>query len=380
VRDGLGGDWHSVCKCIHVVKRTPARFARRLALLVAMLVLGRIGAARADPPAMKEEAAEARFELESEDGKRSIAVGGFAQVRAQSFYPPDPGDLPALGLPRTRLYVFGRAHEQVRYRLMVGTLPYQDRLTLFDAYAEWAPDSPFRLRVGRFKVPVMRGWIESGRELATTERAPAVLELLPGRAVGAMAGWQGLGDRLELAVGAFDRRGDPGLAADVDPRAVAGRVLWNVQGRPIEGELDLEYSPLAIAVGASGMTSLPDGTQGRRAERIGGLDLAMRVRGFDAVAEVTVRDRPGPNGHDRTLGAYGRADVYVPNLRTAVGVRTSHLLGLDDPTQTHHQLELDVVWLPAGHDIKLVGAVLARRFSNPARWDPGLALQLQVAF
>lgn len=354
--------------------------ARLLALVVLGLVLSYAGVARADPPAMKEEAARPNIEITSDDELHTLAVGGFAQVRAQTFFPRAVADPPVLGLPRTRLYLFGRAFGQVRYRLMVGTLPYQDRLTLFDAYAEWAPDAPFRLRVGRFKIPVMRGWIESGRELATTERAPAVLELLPGRAVGGMASWQGLGDRLELAVGAFERRSDPALAANVDSRAVVGRVLWNLQGRPIEGELDLQRSPLTVALGASGMTSFPDGTPGRRAERVGGVDFAMRVRGFDAVAEVMVRDRPGPEGHDRTLGAYGRADIFVSSLRTAFGVRASHLVGLDDPTQTHHQLELDVAWLHAGHDIKLVGAVLARRFTTSARWDPGLALQFQVAF
>jgi hypothetical protein len=364
------------------VSRRSARRSRHTVALLTVLVLGLFGAgvARADPPAMKEEAARPRIEITSQDDQHALAVGGFAQVRAQSFFPRDVADAPVLGLPRTRLYLFGRIYGQVRYRLMLGTFPYDDRLSVFDAYAEWAPDAPFRLRVGRFKVPVMRGWIESGRELATTERAPAVLELLPGRAVGVMAAWQGLGDRLELAVGVFDRRRDPALAADVDPRAVAGRVLWNVQGRPIEGELDLQRSPLAVAVGASGMVSPSGRTHEGRAEHIGAIDLAMRVRGFDAVAEVTIRDRPGPHGHDRALGAYARADVYVPGLRTAFGVRSSHLLGLDDPMQTQHQLELDVAWLPAGHDIKLVGAVLARHLAARRRWDPGVALQLQVAF
>lgn len=361
--------------------RLPRLAATRvLGLLILGLVLATARSVRADPPAMKEDAARPNVEIVSEDGQHALAVGGFAQARAQSFFPATPSDTPALGLPRTRLYVFGRVYQQVRYRIMIGTLPYQGVPTLFDAYAEWAPDAPFRLRVGRFKIPVMRGWIESGRELATTERAPAVLALLPGRAVGAMAGWQGLGDRLEVAVGAFDRRGDPALGADVDPRAVAGRALWNVQGRPIEGELDLNRSPLAVALGVSGMMSLPHGTQGLRAERIAGADMALRIRGFDAVAEVTFRDRLGPQGHDRTLGAYGRADVYTQRLRTAFGVRSSHLIGIDDPTLSHHQLELDVAWLPVRHDLKLVGAVLARRFTTPKRWDPGVALQLQVAF
>jgi hypothetical protein len=359
-------------------------YAPTIARLLAVLVLGALvmiaRSARADPPAMKEEAAQPTFEITSEDEQNSLAVGGFAQVRAQTFVPAEPTDLPTLGLPRTRLYVFGRVHRQFRYRLMIGTPPYQERLTLFDAYGEWAPNAPFRLRVGRFKIPVMRGWIESGRELAAIDRAPAVLELLPGRAVGAMAAWQGVGDRLELAVGAFDRRGDPALAADVDPSAVAARALWNVHGRPIEGELDFDDSPFTLALGASGMSSFPTGSRETRAERIAGADLAMRARGFDAVAEVMLRDRPGPAGHDRALGAYGRAHYYVQPIHSAFGFRSSTLLGLDDPSQTHHQLELDMAWLPQRHDVKVIGAVLARRTTTPARWSPGVALQLQVAF
>ena len=364
----------------------PRRNAVALAILRALVVLVVGGlltvsrSVRADPPAMREEAARPRFEITTEDERSSLAVGGFAQVRAQTFVPAEPTDLPTLGLPRTRLYVFGRVNEQFRYRLMIGTPPYQDRLALFDAYGEWAPKSPFTLRVGRFKIPVLRGWIESGRELATIERAPAVLEFLPGRAVGALAWWRGLDERLEVGVGVFDRRGDPALADGIDPRAVAARALWNVQGRPIEGELDLDDSPVTVALGVSGMSSFPDRALGTRAERIGAADFAMRVRGFDAVAEVSVRDRPGPEGHDRAVAAYGRADYYVRPLQTAFGVRSSHVIGLDDPSQTYHQLELDVAWLPARHDVKLVGAVLARRLATPARWSPGVALQLQVAF
>jgi hypothetical protein len=355
------------------MKTLGAAFAVAGALLV--VVSGPV--AFADPPAMREEAADPSIQVESQDGAHALAVGGFLQARAQRFVPEADTDLPSLGLPRTRLYLFGRVHSQIRYRFMIGTLPYQETIRIFDAYAEWAPSSSLRLRAGRFKIPVLRGWIESGRELATIERAPAVLSLLPGRAMGALASFRAFDDRLELSLGGFDRRGDPAHPEGVGPRSVAGRALWNVQGRPIEGELDLERQPFTLALGGSGAHTF----EGRDAqdvnEWIAAFDVAARVRGFDAMAEVAIRGRGG--SQQRVLAAYARVDYYVSAIRTALGGRVSHTMALTGQAFDHHEIELDVAYLPHGHDMKLVGAVLARRTTGTG-WHPGLAAQLQVAF
>jgi hypothetical protein len=332
--------------------------------------------AHADPPAMREEAAEPTLEIATEDRGATLAVGGFLQARAQGFHPRLPGDIPAFGLPRTRLYVFGRTHPTLRYRFMVGTLPYQENVRLFDAYGEWAPDAALRFRVGRFKIPVLRGWIESGRELATVERAPAVLRTLPGRAFGAMASASGAGERFEFSVGGFERRGDPALPEGIGSRALALRTLWNVTGRPVEGELDLDHSPLTLAVGASGTQSFAQGEAQR--ERLAAIDLALQVSGFDAVGEVGVRER-GPSGEERTLLAYGRLDQYIAPLKSALGGRTSHLIALTPTGVNEHEVDVHLSWLPHGHDAKITGALLTRKIGRGS-WSPGAAAQVQVAF
>lgn len=348
-------------------------------LLVAFVLTPSV--ARADPPAMREEAAEPTVEIASDDRDYTLAIGGFLQARAQSFLARQTGDVPVFGLPRTRLYVFGRTHPTLRYRLMVGTLPYQENVRVFDAYAEWAPHEGLRLRVGRFKIPVLRGWIESGRELATIERAPAVLRTLPGRAVGALASVGSFGERIELSFGGFDRRGDPALPEGVGSRALALRALWNVHGRPLEGELDLARGPFTLALGTSATQSFATGVE--RRERLAAIDLALRSQGFDAVAEVGARER-GPSGEagaaeERLLLAYARADQYVPSLWTALGASTSHLIALGPSGVDEHEADLHVTWLPRGHAAKITGALLARKIGSEP-WSPGAAIQAQVAF
>lgn len=339
----------------------------------------------ADPPAMREEAAKPKLEIATEDRDSTLAVGGFLQARAQGFAPRNPRDPPAVGLPRTRLYVFGRTHPTLRYRLMVGTLPYQENVRLFDAYAEWAPDSALRFRVGRFKIPVLRGWIESGRELATVERAPAVLSTLPGRAVGALASASLAEERLEFSFGGFERRGDPALPEGIGSRALALRALWNLTGRPIEGELDLAHSPFTLALGASATQGFAQSFAQRddRRERLAAVDLALQVHGLDAVGEVGVRDR-GPGREEQVLLAYARLDQYVAPLRSAVGGRSSHLIALDRSGVNRleldqHEVDLHLSWLPRGHDAKVTGALLTRKIGREP-WSPGAAVQVQVSF
>ncbi|NLE88834.1 MAG: hypothetical protein GX607_20835 [Myxococcales bacterium] len=360
-----------------------------LGRLVAALVL-LSPTVHADPPAMREDAAEPTIEMASEDRDYTLALGGFFQARAHGFALREPDDVPNFGLPRTRLYLFGRAAPDLRYRLMVGTLPYQERARIFDAYAEWALHEALRLRIGRFKIPALRGWIESGRELATLERAPAVLHTLPGRAVGALASVDA-SEHLELSFGGFERRGDPALKDGVGSRAVALRALWNLQGRRIEGELDLEESPWTVALGTSSVWSFAGREQ--RQERLAAVDVALRGRGLDAVVEGGVHERDR-GSTERAWFVYARAHHYVAPLRSAVGVRASHLVALDavsasalgsalgsafGSAENHHELELDVSWLPRGHDAKVTSAVLARK-RGPRPWGPGGALQVQVAF
>ena len=161
--------------------------ARIVALLFAALLALTGRAARAEPPAMKEHQQHPRLEAVSRDGRYSVAVGGFLQARYAATVTSDALESSRFGIPRTRFYVYGRLFSpKIRYRLMLGTAPFDTRVELYDAYVEWWARPWARLRGGYFKVPVLREWVESARLLASVERSASAQFLSPGRHPGVM--------------------------------------------------------------------------------------------------------------------------------------------------------------------------------------------------
>lgn len=78
-------------------------------------------------------------------------------------------------------------------------------------------------------------------------------------------------------------------------------MVWNTLRRSIEGEVDLTRSPLAFSIGASGYAAFkPQGGGTRQRELLGAGELALRVRGLDAAAEVAYRERDDGARRERT--------------------------------------------------------------------------------
>jgi len=351
--------------------------------------------ALAEPPLMRERSAKAAVSTESDDGRVSLSLGGFLQARAQrevSVSGGEEADLlaeraPIISLPRMRFYAFGHVHEDsIRYRLMMGASGASGAVQVLDAYVEKRFGHALHVRAGVFKIPVYRAWIESARLMSSVERAYATTAFLPGREGAIMASGELAGEEYRYAV-ALVNGAAPG-ATSAEP-AGAARAVWNPMGRVIEGEIDFEAQAATISIGANALanrrvvqtagTSASPALQGT--EDALGVELSFRARGFDLSGECMVRERRRDDGlRVRTVGAYVRADHYLPALASSFGGRVSLLSGEDAAVQDRRDYELDYGFYPGRHDLKInleVGYV--EYPSAEARAVEGAA-QVQVAF
>lgn len=352
-----------------------------LPLLMGLLTALLSALARAEPPAMKEHKSHPRLEVVSRDGRHSVAIGGFFQARYAAAFAAESLDASRFGIPRTRLYVFGRLFSRdIRYRLMLGTAPYELDVKLYDAYVEWWARPWARVRGGYFKIPVLREWVESARLLASVDRSASAQLLSPGRHPGVMLSGGLAGDAVEYWLGAFGGAGQPTPDPGLLP-VVAGRVVWNTTRRTIEGEVDLRRSPLALSIGASGYAAFGARTAGRRAhELLGAVELALRVRGLDAAVEVAFRERDDGSVRERVAASYARANYHVFAAHTAFGVRASQILDLDAGERTRTDLDLDVTTLLDGHDLKLQLSGGPAYLPAHHLWEGLVQVQVQAAF
>lgn len=361
------------------------RLAR--ALLLAAGLAGAATEARAEPPMMKEQSVRPRIEATSEDGRFSVALGGFVQGRYTLVMRDDDVEASRFGVPRTRLYVFGHAGSpDIRYRLMIGTPPDEPGVELFDAYVEWRAADALRFRGGRFKIPVLREWVESARVLASVERTILTRAILPGREIGVMAAGELRRANIDYAVALMNGPEAEGEAWSRVVPIVAGRLVWNAMGRSIEGEVDFEDSPASISLGISGMTRLAPGVaaaEGGAAihrDTTGGFEFAYRGRGLDVTMEAMGRRRELGDEAEVVAGGYVRADQYVRALRAGLGARVTRIVGLEGPEPTRTEVELDGAYYPVEHDLKVAANLGIARHEEARRWEPFLMLQVQAAF
>lgn len=354
------------------------------AKLVALAALLTTSVARADPPAMKERAGHPRLEVRSRDDRFSLALGGFLQARYEASI-REARDLERseFTTPRTRISFFGHVYSRdVRYRLMVGTPLASQQARVLDAYVEHKIGRALRVRGGRFKIPVMREWVESAAFLASVERSSIVQLFLPGRDYGLMVSGE-LSD-IEYAIAIFNGAGVDAVRETNQTPALAARVVWNLHGVPIDGEVDFEGSAPRVAVGASAMTTTRPVDSASNPvhmrEDLGGVEVAFRAHGFDVTAEAMGRQRTIGGRRDRIVGGYIRADQYIPTWRASLGARTVRIHGVDDPTLSRTELELDAGVYPAQHDLKLVMNVGRARLHALRAWDTYLLVQVQAGF
>lgn len=357
--------------------------------------------AGAEPPQGKEDKVAPHLELRAQDGERFLSLGGFFQARLGAG--GDEWSGADLSLHRTRLYVFGNpGHRDVRLRVMFGS-EGNNLLGVFDAYAEWKATDGLRLRAGRFKIPVLRDWVEAAPQLAGGGRAGPTLAMLPGRAAGASIAGELLHDHFEYTAAVFHGAGDVGPFRDGRGLAAASRLLWAPQGRSIEGEVDFEDMATTAVLGVSALAggwlrpsgleetsgvesprpppvSSPANTPGRRS--LFGFEALLRSHFWDFGGEIF----GGVEALERRtsrVGAYLRTERFFAGSNTSLGARVSRLVeriaGSKEP-DGETVAEIDGALYLRRQDLKIVadGGVLRR--DDRRRLAPLGRIQLQAMF
>jgi hypothetical protein len=307
------------------------------------------------------------------DGPRySLRVTGYLQLRYTLRTDEAAGrdeSFPELresgfALRRARLGLDGHVHSpRLTYRLMAEYAGASVRL--LDYYIEGQLPHGGYLRGGQFKLPFARAFMGSEGANSFLELPVATDELRYDRDLGVLAGWVGVGGRVDASIGVFNGAGrNVGKNDNLDPLLVA-RVQATLLGKPWkpeEGDLPGTHDP-SLVVGVSGTFEnaplpssvgygdavLTDGASdpalrldtdvdgdGRRDNvRVSmvGVDLAFRFRGLGVEAELYGRaedwgaiadGQTNSLGFDPTrhyAGGFVQASYFVVPGRLQLGAR-----------------------------------------------------------
>jgi hypothetical protein len=324
--------------------------------------------------------------LELFHGRYSLQVSAFAQLQYLAGLQDGSLVRSDFSVPRARVCASGHAaHPSLRYRLMIGR-SIQRELEVVDAFAEWQPSRAFTLRFGRFKLPIVREWIESAVPLATLDRSLSARALLPGRDYGLRIAGQLAGKRLEYLLGIWNGDGDAATrAADTRPALVA-RLGVQVLGEPIVGAVDFAGTQptLIVESGAMWNRSQPPATAGAvvtAAERdevlLNGTAL-FRWAGFDAALEYVGLLRWEAAELQQSHGGSLRITQLFPRLLSTLSARESLLIGRGKKPLDQIESEVDWGLYLDRHRAKLVlrYALLVSSAANP---EHQLGAQVQIA-
>jgi hypothetical protein len=261
----------------------------------------------------------------------------------------------------------------------------QREIEVNDAFVEWEPLDGLALRMGRFKLPIIREWIESARPLATLGRSLASRLLLPGRDYGARVGGRVLRGHLEYLLGVFNGDGDAATrAADTSP-AVVARLGLHTSGAPWSGAVDFLGSAPAATLEGGVMWNrwrpasvLPAGAQVE--DQLWNVAAALRWAHFDGAAEYIGLRRAGTEEVTWTHAGYVRMTCFMPRLLSSATGRASVVRVLGSAPSEQIEAEADWGIHLDRHRVKTVlrYGVLVDRTRDAVEHQLGLQLQLAV--
>lgn len=386
--------------------------------LAAMALLGhaaRASAQGSEPTREDESRALAGYNngffVQSHDGRFLLRSQAAVQARFELESLDSVGDRDteaAFLIPRGRLLFGGHAFIpaltwQFQAAFDRGSVALKDLYLDYTVVPGW-----LRLRVGQWKRPFSRQFLNSGLRQEFVDRAITHAFFGAGRDIGVAVhnGNNGHSPGFEYALGVFNGTGNvPRLAGDVvvDPATGRGEItdgkFSNVPGvlhpavvmrvgythAGIDGysEADLEGGPLRFAVGASGLFDFDadgDNVSGIQGE----VDYALKLHGFSTTGAVYVSAaQSGPAFGDQAFQAVGFhlqagyviAERFQPAARYAFIART----GPDNDLQ---EIALGFSVYFFGHNVKWQtdGALLSSGDPSGDRSDYRLRTQAQLAF
>ena len=319
-------------------------------------------------------------------GRYSLQVSAFAQLQYAAGLQDGSLSRSDFSVPRARVCASGHAaHPTLRYRLMIGR-SIQRELEVVDAFAEWQPSPAFTLRLGRFKLPIVREWIESASQMSTLDRALSSRALLPGRDYGLRVSGRILRRRLEYLLGIWNGDGDTATRATDTSPALVARLGVQALGSPYAGAVDFHGSDAALTIEAGAMwnRSHPMAGSGsavtapERDDLLLNGTLLLRVAYFDAALEYIGLLRWEAGSSAQTHAASLRLTRFFPSLRSSLSARGSAVL--QRAAAALDQIETEADWgiYLDGHHAKLI-VRYALLVSSAASPEHQLGTQVQIA-
>lgn len=316
----------------------------------------------------------------------SLQGSAFVQLLYQLSVRAEEVSRSDVSIPRAR--VCGSGHvlsRSLRYRLMIGRSS-QRELEINDAFLEWEPLPALSLRLGRFKVPIIREWIDSAQLTATLDRAFSSRLLLPGRDYGLRVSGRLLSQHLEYLIGVFNGDGESAVkAADLRPLVVA-RLSLHLTGSPYAGAVDFDGSVPHVSLEAGALwnrrMSADSGSPSSLLpveDTLWNVSALFRWNHFDGAAEYIGLRRTGSQPTQRTHSGFLRLTYFVKRLHSSLSVRAS--LVSQRGGQPEDQLETEASWgvYLDRHRIKVISRYAALQNLTKHTTDHQLGLLVQVA-
>jgi len=353
-----------------------------LLLFFALLHLLGTGAAQAQSPSCSNGN---DAELTLSHARFSLQGSAFAQIQYVAAIAQGELVRSDFTVPRTRVCGSGHAFtSRLRYRLMIGR-SVQREIEINDAFVEWEPIDGLAFRIGRFKLPIVREWIDSAQALATVDRSLASRLLLPGRDYGVRVGGRLWRHRLEYLLGVWNGDGDAlTRAADQSP-AVVARLALHLTGNPYSGAVDFDGSLPHVTVEAgvlwnrwkppSTTTPFP-----QVEDTLWNASAQFRWAHFDGALEYIGQQRTDVDKTVLTHGGYLRLTYFVSVLRSSLTGRASVVsVRGNKPSQ---QVEAEANWgvNVDRHRAKLIAryGVLSDMTTTSVEHQFGLLTQISV--
>lgn len=280
------------------------------AILAVLLLASLPAAAFAGSPAPATASHAKGFQIATEDDAFVLRVRGFVQPRLEALVAEEPGGdgITALGfrIKRGRVSLEGAVFTRVRYHLQVDFVRATPLLD-WDVGFDLAPG--VALRVGQFKMPFSRQFLNSAAALELVDRAAAAKFFtvagvvgpsgvtLVDRDIGATVAFGGKGP-LTAVLGVFNGNGFDTKGNDDTDLAYVGRVAWEPLG-PMGGkEGAYQLAEPRVGVGAAVIANpLPGAGVPLQAE----VDATWRGGRAFVLGEAFYRHVPSPAPVD----AYG---------------------------------------------------------------------------
>ncbi len=335
------------------------------------------------------------FQLATDDGKYSLALGGRLQLRYtfEDFdRESEKEDTSSFQVKRGKLFIHGNAFaKDLTFKIQVNAAG--SSVTLEDFYVDYRILEWLSLQGGQYKVPFNRQELTSSGSQQFVDRAITNEAFALGRDQGVMVHSFVLSDYMEYALGIFNGNGRNKSSNENNGHMIAGRLAFYPMGKfKMYSESDTDFSPSPKAgIGVAGLynakvsfkeddeTFIKDVTELTADGIIKWRGLSLAGDYFMATTDVRDGEKIKSNGFNIQAGAFLIPKHLEVALRFAV---VDPDVDADDDTE--QEIAGGINYFIQKHNLKLQ-ADYARLIEEqpgdePTLMDNRVRLQFQIIF